>query len=154
MTVRWVIVLRHSTPSVWQNQSLRQKNPKNYSFLQYLEIFRSCSFPIGRHMTDRSFSFVRIHTRIDLRSHTAASYPCISNIASCMPSPVRCTLILQKKSRTFSRPAYSSVNSSNLSSSTTAWALPFTPSFNITLDIWFLTVLSDMFISFAISLVL
>ncbi len=92
-------------------------------------------------MTDRSFSFVRIHTRIDLRSHTAASYPCISNIASCMPSPVRCTLILQKKSRTFSRPAYSSVNSSNFSSSTTAWALPFTPSFNITLDIWFLTVL-------------
>lgn len=106
-------------------------------------------------MTDRSFSFIRIHTRIDLRSHTAASYPCISNIASCMLSSIRYTLILQKKkSRTFSRPAYSSVNSSNFSSSTTAWALPFTPSFNITLDIWFLTVLSDMFISFAISLVL
>lgn len=60
----------------------------------------------------------------------------------------------QTKSRTRTRSAYSSVNSSNFNSSTTAWALPFTPSFNITLDIWFLTVLSDMFISFAISLVL
>ena len=42
-------------------------------------------------MTNRSFSFVRIHTRIDLRSHTAASYPCISNIASCMLSSIRYT---------------------------------------------------------------
>ena len=105
-------------------------------------------------MSDRSFSFVRIHTRLIyvpiLLLHTLALEHCILYALTCSLYPA----VLQKKSRTFSRPAYSSVNSSNFSSSTTAWALPFTPSFNITLDIWFLTVLSDLFISFAISLVL
>lgn len=44
-------------------------------------------------------------------------------------------IIKSKKAERFIALPYSNVSSSNFNNSTTAWALPFTPSFNITFDI-------------------